>query len=277
MGQRSVASATLGFGLVSIPVKLYLTSNAVNVGFNMFTPAGNRVNMVFVDAVTREEIKKGECSHGYEYAKGQYVIFTKEELSALSGDDENGTMDIVEFVPAKELDPLRVEKTFYLDANKGADKAYRVMVKALAKKKQVAVAQWTNRNRQHLVMISARGDALVMHQMFYDNEVRDIEIDAATYEPRDVELNMASQLIDQMSNESFDSSKFKNTFIERVEAAVQNKLAGGAVPTAVIATNNSSAFDLLASLQASLAAPKEKLTKSESESEAPKKAKRAKK
>lgn len=250
MSKRSVASATISFGLVSIPVKFYLTANAESVNFNMITPKGNRVKQKLTDSVTGEEVEWGACVKGYEVSKDQFVIFTKEELKAL-GDNDGGTMEIREFVPAEDLQLLAVEKSYYLDANKGGDKAYRLFVAALKKQGKCAVAQWTNRGRQHLVVIQAVKDALVVYQMFYADEMREFELDCAKFDPRDVEIDLACKLMDTLSSDHFDASKYKDTYRERVAKAVEAKQGGGSV-NAPAESNSPPVSDLFAALQASL-------------------------
>lgn len=249
MAKRSVAQATISFGLVAIPVKFYLSASAENINFNMITKDGNRVKQELVDAVTGATVDRASTQKGYEYAKGQYVIFTKDELKSL-GEGDSGSMEIVEFVP-NSLDLMHVEQTYYLDAGKGGDKAYRLLHAALKRQEKLAVAQWTNRGKQHLIVIGIKGDALVAHQMYYNTEVRDFELDCATYTPRDAEVDMACKLVEALSSETFDSSKYTNTFNEKVIKAAEAKKAGGSVP--VDEPEAEPVGDLFAALQASLA------------------------
>lgn len=250
MGKRSVASATVSFGLVSIPVKFYKSASADNVSFNLFTPDGNGVSMQFVDKVTRKEVTKAECKKGYEYIKGKHVLFTDEELKAL-GEADNGSMEIVEFVPASHLDEIRVEEIYWLDTGKGGDKAYRLLVEALKIRKVVAIAQWIRAGREHLMAVGVRGEALIAYQLFYDAEVRSFDLDCAKYTPREAEVNMACQLVDALTHDSFDGAKYVNRYSQRVEAAVQKKLGGGTYEaTSEPATKP--ANDLMAALEASL-------------------------
>lgn len=261
MAKRSVASATLSFGLVAIPVKFYVSASADNVSFNLITPAGNRVKMMTVDAVTGDTVTRNECKKGYEYAKGKpLVIFSDEELKAL-GEGESGSLEIVEFVPEGSFDVVQVEKTYFLDADKGGDKAYRLLVAALKQRKVLAIAQWINRGREHLVMIGVREEGLVAHMLFYASEVRKFELDCATFTIQDRELAMAGQLIDSLSSEKFDHSKYTNKFNDRVEDAVQKKLGGQQVNEEA-SEPAKDVGDLFAMLQASLSSQKEQVTNS---------------
>lgn len=249
MAKRSVASATISFGLVAIPVKFYLTASADNVSFNMITADGNRVKQQLVDAVTGKEVARDQTRKGYEYAKGQFVIFTAEELKAL-GDNDGGSMEIKEFVPLDSLDMLHVEKTYYLDAGKGGDKAYRLLVAALKRQEKLAVAQWTNRGRQHLIVVGVKGEALVAYQMYYADEVREFELDCATYNPKDVEVDMACKLMEMLTSTSFESEKYSNTYNAKVLKAVEAKQGGETYTTDD--TEAQPTGDLFAALPASL-------------------------
>jgi DNA end-binding protein Ku len=251
MAKRSVASATISFGLVAIPVKFYLAASPENVSFNMITKDGNRVKQVLLDAVTDKEVDRSTVRKGYEYAKGQFVIFEQSELKAL-GDDDGGTMEIKEFVPLGSLDNLHIEKSFYLDTGKGGDKAYRLLVAAMKKQNKLAVAQWTNRGRQHLIVLAVHGDGLIAHQMFYHDEVRSFELDCAKYTPRDPEIDMACRLIDGLTSETYDPTKYTNSYNERVLAAVEAKRAGGTYASNDEGTEAQPTNDLMAMLMASL-------------------------
>lgn len=255
MAKRSVASATISFGLVAIPVKFYMTASADNVSFNMITDKGNRVKQLLVDAVTDAEVDRAKTKKGYEYAKGKWVVFTQEELKSLGDGENNGTMEIVEFVPAASLDPMQVEKTYYVDAAKGGDKTYRLFAAALKDRNVLAVAQWTRGGRQHLMMIGLRGDVLIAHQMFYAAEVREFELDCAKFNAPEAQVKMAGQLIDALTSTEYDGSKYVNSYNERVKKIVDQKLAGETF-TPGVEEEAKPAGDLMAALEASIKAAK---------------------
>lgn len=255
MAKRSVASATISFGLVAIPVKFYLSASADNVSFNVFTEAGNRVKQTYVDAVTGDDVDRSKTKKGYEYSKGKYVFFTPEELKSLGDGDNNGSMEIVEFVPSASLDPMQVEKTYYVDADKGGDKAYRLFVAALKDRNVLAVAQWTKGGRQHLMMIGLRGDTLVAHQMYYVAEVRQFELDCAKFSAPEAQVKMAGMLIDALTSTEYDGTKYTNTYNDKVKKVVDQKLAGQTVDVGSEAPA-ADVGDLFAALQASLNATK---------------------
>ena len=250
MSYRSIASATISFGLVSIPVKFYLACSAEAVHFNMLTPDRKRVKQQLVEEGTGREVARNETLKGYEYAKGEYAVFTAEEIKALE-ESERGVMEIVEFVPATTVDSLHVEKAYYVGPGKGGDKAYGLLAKVLKDQGKVAVAQWLSRGRKHLVTIKAYQNGLMVQQMYYQDEVRPFECDAAKMEVSEPEVQVANQLVEMMSQPSYDPSKFKDTFRERVEAAVEAKMKSSEV-VAVQAVPISTTLDLMAALKASL-------------------------
>lgn len=266
MSKRSVASATITFGLVSIPVKLYVTASPDNVNFNFITSEGNRVKQQLVDSVSGDVVERHSLKKGYEHTKNQYVFFDNDELRALE-DGDKGLMSITEFVDVNSFNIQRVEKSYYLDADKGGDRPYRLLVAALLERKKVAVAQWTNRGRQHLVVVKVEGAALVVHQLFYDTEMRDFELDCATYTPRDAEVDMACKFIDAMSSESFDTSKYTNTYNERILNAVQQKLSGESI--SIESVPQRTTLELFDALKKSLSEIKTKKTQAKSQKKKP--------
>lgn len=247
--KRSVASGTVCFGLVSIPVKFYLAAQAQSVAFCMVTPKGNRVNQRLFDAITGDAVAYGECSKGYEVTKDDLVIFTSDELKAL-GETGDSRIDIKEFVPVTDLDPTHVEKSYHLDAGKGGDRAYRLLTAAMEKQGRCAVAQWTSRGRQHLLIIASKDGHLVAYQMYYADEVRPFELDCAAYSPRDAEVDMACRLVDSLASASFDPSSYRDAYRDRVDAAVSAKRSG--IPTPAASQPKAQVDDLFAALQASL-------------------------
>jgi len=228
MPARAISSATISFGLVAIPVKLYTATSSQQVHFNMLHPeTKTRVQQQYITPATGEVVDRGTLVKGYEYARGQYVVFTDEELKALEAERSN-SVDIVEFVPLASVDLLSVEKTYYLGPDKGGDKAYRLLTEAMKKTQKVAVGRWAARGKEQLVLLRPYKTGLLLHQMFYANEVRSFdEIETgATFQFKDVELNLAENLIAQLSQDAFDPSRYKDEYAGRVLAAVDQKVAG---------------------------------------------------
>src|SRR5688572_4186942 len=228
MPARAISSATISFGLVAIPVKLFTATSSEQVSFNMLDPeTKGRVQQQYIVASTGKVVSRSALVKGYEYAKGQYVVFEEGELKALEAERSN-SVDIVEFVPLPSVDLLHVEKSYYLGPDKGGDKAYRLLTEAMQRTQKVAVGRWAARGKEQLVLLRPYKSGLLLHQMFYANEVRSFEeVDTgATYQFKDVELNLAENLIAQLSQDAFDPSRYKDEYAARVLAAVDQKVAG---------------------------------------------------
>lgn len=254
MAARAIASGTISFGLVSIPVKLFTATSSEQVRFNMLhAETKGRVKQQYVLASTGEVVDRKSMAKGYEYARGQYVVFTEEELKKLEA-ERSSSIDIVEFVPLGTVDLIHVEKTYYLGADKGGDKAYKLLSTAMLQTDKVAVGRWAARGKEQLVVIRPYHDGLLLHQMFYANEVRSFEeVDTtANVQFKDIERELAIKLINELSVDTFDPSKYHDEYAERVKAAVDQKIAGqevaivGEVPRAEI-------IDLFEALKQSLA------------------------
>jgi DNA end-binding protein Ku len=228
MPARAISSATISFGLVAIPVKLYTATSSQQVHFNMLHPeTKTRVQQQYITPSTGEVVERGSLVKGYEYARGQYVVFSDEELKALETERSN-SVDIVEFVPLSSVDLLSVEKTYYLGPDKGGDKAYQLLTESMKRTQKVAVGRWAARGKEQLVLLRPYKTGLLLHQMFYANEVRSFEeVDTgATYQFKDIELNLAENLIAQLSQDAFDPARYKDEYAGRVLAAVEQKVAG---------------------------------------------------
>jgi DNA end-binding protein Ku len=254
MAARSIASLTVSFGLVSIPVKLYSATEASKaISFNMLhKTCGSRLKQQYI--CQKEEIPVGreEMVKGYEFAKDQYVMFTPEELKAM---EEAGThtADIIEFVPIDSVDPVFFDKPYYLAPDKGGAKPYALLARALRESKRCALGRWAARGKQYIVMIRPADDGLVMQQLLYATEVRSIkDIDIPKTEVRDAELKLAQQLIDQQASDRFDPSAYKDEVRERIEAAVQKKIEGQEITMADAPHPGAQVIDLMEALRASL-------------------------
>jgi DNA end-binding protein Ku len=253
MPARAIASATISFGLVSIPVKLYTATSSEQVRFNMLHPeTKSRVKQQYIDASTGEVVDRNVLVKGYEYGRDQYVIFTEDELKALET-ERSSSLDIVEFVPLESVDLLQVEKTYYLGPDKGGDKAYRLLTDSMVNTKKVAVGRWSARGKEQLVVVRPYKDGLLLHQMFYANEVRAFdEIDTgATFEFKPVERSLAEKLIDELSVDAFHPERYKDEYAERVLAAVEKKVAGEQIHVAQEAPK-AQIIDLFEALKKSL-------------------------
>ena len=224
MSARSVGRVVLSFGMAQIAIKLYKAADAESVSFNMINPkTGNRLSQKLVDSVTLEEVLRSESLKGYEYAKDQYVVFTEEEVANMQAAKKD-SLDIAEFIPTSEIDPLHIEQTYYTAPDKGMDKGYKFLYELLKAHDRAAVGTYVARGKEHLVAIRAYQHGLVMYQMFYDTEVRSFDNKCANVPISPVEMAMGKVLMDTLSKPTFDSSKYSDRFIEKLNAAVQVKI-----------------------------------------------------
>jgi DNA end-binding protein Ku len=254
MAARSIASLTVSFGLVAIPVKLYTaTESKGGISFNLLhKKCGSRVRYQTFCAREDIPIDRDEIVKGYEFAKDQYVMFAPEELKAL---EEVGThsADIVEFVPIAAIDPVYFDKAYYLAPDKGGAKPYALLAKALRESERCAIGHWAARGKSYIVMIRPVEDGLVMQQLLYQNEVRQIsDLDIPRTDVKPAELKLAQQLIDSQSTDSFDPSQYKDEVSERIEAAVQKKVEGEQITLAEAPEGGAQVIDLMEALRASL-------------------------
>jgi DNA end-binding protein Ku len=255
MPARSIASATISFGLVSVPVNLFSSSeSSASVSFNMLhAKCGSRLKQQYLCASEGTVVEKDETAKGYEFSKGQYVKFTPEEIKAL---DEKATnaIDIAEFVPLAAVDRIYLEKVYYLGAGKGGDRAYRLLVAALADTGRAALGQYSARGKQYLVLLRPMGDMLVMEQLHYAGELKSAdEVPLPEVALKDAELALARQLIEQASVEEFRPENYHDTVRERVLEAIQQKVEGQDITAAPAEAPQTKIIDLMDALKASLA------------------------
>lgn len=251
---RCILTATITFGLVSIPVKLYTAAAPIAVEFNMITPAGNRVKQKLVDAVTNEEVERDKLLKGYEHTKNQYVTFTADEIKAAEGEKSN-VMEIAEFVPLSTVDLLGVEKSYYLGPDKGGDKGYGLLAAKLAKMGMVAVATWSRNGKEQLILVRPYNGGLVLHQMYYANEIRDFEEiveDVAKVNVSAAEDALSEKLIEALANPTFIPEKYEDGYHGRLTKLVEAKVEGRAVEVVEVKPVVAPMLDLAAILAASL-------------------------
>jgi DNA end-binding protein Ku len=255
MAARATSSGTISFGLVSIPVKFYTAASSEQASFNMLhKKCGGRVKQQYICPTDNNEVvERTEMVKGYEYARGQYVTFTDEEIKALEAERSN-SIEIAEFVPIESVDFVQVEKTYYLGPDKGGDKAYRLLSESMTKKEMVAVGRWASRGKEQLVLIRPYGkDGIILHQLYYATEVRAFdEIDTgATFTFSDKEHDLAEKLIEQLSTDSFEPEKYNDSYSQRVDQAVQQKVEGKEITIAPEAPK-AQIIDLFEALKKSL-------------------------
>jgi len=258
MAARPIATLTVSFGLVSIPVKLYSATEASRaISFNLLhKTCGSRLKQQYLCVKEEVVVPREDMVKGYEFEKDQYVMFTPEELKLL---EEAGThtADIAEFVAIESIDPVYFDKAYYLAPDKGGAKPYALLTKALRESKRCALGRWAARGKQYIVMIRTGGigneDGLVMQQLLYSGEVRSIkELEIPDTEVKDAELKLAQQLIEQQASDKFDPSTYTDDVRARVEAAVQKKVEGHEITMAEAPEGGAQVIDLMEALRASL-------------------------
>jgi len=228
MALRPLRNATITFGLVSIPVRLYTATKTEDVHFNLLHEScGTRVNRKWWCAHHEAIVGSDELIRGYPITRNEYVTFTDEEIDALETDD-NRALDIAEFVDLDEIDPLFFEKAYFLGPAQGGAKTYGLLATAMKKQNKVAVARWVSGGKEHLVVLRPFENGLILHTMFFADEVRDfgaLEIESAPV--REKEVQLAEMLIDELTEKHFQPLQFKDEYrqrlLDRIEAKSQGK------------------------------------------------------
>jgi len=255
MPPHSIGSGTISFGLVSIPIKMYTAASSAGVSFNLLhAKCGNRIKMQQFCPVCNEVVDRAGLVKGYEFAKDQYVRFTDEELKALEG-EASKVIDIAEFVPLPTVDPIYFEKTYFLGPDKGGEKAYRLLADAMAKTDRVALAKFVMRGKESLVLIRPVQGGLMLHTMYFADEVRDFgEIDKGqSAKIREGELELAQRLIDELSHEEFKPDHYQDDYRLRVLDLVNSKVEGKEVTAVGPEVQRAQVIDLMDALKQSLA------------------------
>jgi DNA end-binding protein Ku len=253
---RPIAGATISFGLVSIPVRLYpATQSKAGVSFNLLhKKCGSRLKQQYICPRDNEQVSRDDMVKGYEFSKDQYVTFTPDELKALE-EKATQSIDIDAFVPLSAIDPIYFERPYYLGPEKGGDKAYRLLTEAMQETGRAALARYAARGKQYLVMLrpSSDGRALILQELLYADEVRPMsEVPLPDGEAREAELKLAKQLIDQIASETFEPSKYHDEVRERIQADIERKVQGHDISEAAPAPEPARIIDLMAALKASL-------------------------
>ena len=254
MPPHSMGSGTISFGLVSIPVRMYTAAGSSGVSFNMLhAKCGNRIKQQQMCPVCNEVLDRSALVRGFEFAKDQYVRFTEEELKTF--EEENSKMiEIEEFVPLAQVDPIYFEKTYYLGPDKGGEKAYRLLADAMSKTDRVALAKFVMRGKENLVLIRPAKDGLMLHAMYFADEVRDFgEIDKGdSAKLKAGELDLAKRLIDELSSAQFAPEKYHDEYRGKVLQIVEMKVEGKEITTLAPQAERAQVIDLMDALKQSL-------------------------
>lgn len=230
MPLRPLRNATISFGLVSIPVSFYTATKSEDIHFNLLHKScGTRVNRKWWCPHHEKIVDSDELIRGYAISKSKYVTFTDEEIDTLETDD-NRALEITEFVDLHEIDPLFFEKAYFLGPSPGGGKTYRLLSQAMKKQDKVAVARWVAAGREHLVVLRPYEKGLVLHTMFYADEVRDFgAIDLESSPASEKEVKLAEMLIDELTEKKFNPLAFKDEYRQRLLTRIRAKSKGKAI------------------------------------------------
>jgi len=272
MSARPISSATISFGLVSVPVKLYSTGDTTSsVSFNwIHKDCGSRLRQQYICAREGVVVEKDEMVKGYQFAKDQYVLFTDEELKALE-QKADSSIEIVEFVPADQVRRVFMDKPYYLGPDKGGDRAYRLLGQAMRETGLSALGRYAARGKQYLVLLSPMEDGMILEQLRYADEVRAFEdVPLGNGEVKETELKLAVQLVQQIASDEFRPEKYRDEVRDRTLELIQKKVEGEDITKAPAEEPKTQIIDLMEALKASLS--KSEAKGEESARKAPKRA-----
>jgi DNA end-binding protein Ku len=236
-------------------VKIYPATASGNVSFNLLhAVCGSRIRQQTFCPVCNRTVERAELVKGYEFAKDQYARVTEDELRALEG-EASKIIDIAEFVPLEKVDPIYFERAYFLGADKGGEKAYRLLADAMAKSGRVALARFVMRGKESLVLIRAAQDGLVLHTMYFADEIRSAgEIDKGqSAKLKGGELELAQQLIEGLTDDEFKPEQYQDEYRARVLELINRKVEGKEVTAAAPPPARAQVIDLMEALKESLA------------------------
>ena len=224
---RPIWSGTVSFGLVNIPVKLVSAVQSESLDFDMLSKKDmGKIRYARIDTKTDKEVPWNEVVKGFQYAKGKYVIVDDEDFQKASP-EKSKSIDIVQFVKQEEIDPLFYEKPYYIIPAKGGEKSYRLLVKALEESGVVGIAEFMLRNREHVCAVKAHENILLLNQLRYQEEIKEIPEVAEPKKEKitDKEIGLAVKLIEQLT-EKFNPAAFKDTYTSELKKIIKAKAAG---------------------------------------------------
>ena len=254
MAAHSIGSATISFGLVSVPIKMFSAGeSSAAISFNwLHTKDGARLKQQYVCSKDGDKVEKDDMVKGYEFSKGQYVLFAPEELKSLE-EKATGTIEVMEFVTADQVDRLFFDRAYFLGPEKGGERAYRLLGEALKKTGRVAIGQYAARGKQYLIMLRPLEQGLVMEQLRYANEVKSIaEVPIPKVDVKKAEIDLAVQLIDQAKSEAFKPQAYEDNSRKRILEQIQRKVDGKEITEEPDEAPKTQIIDLMEALKSSL-------------------------
>jgi DNA end-binding protein Ku len=255
---RAIWSGTISFGLVNVPVRMYSAIDEQKLHFHfLHTKDDSPIGYDKICKAEDKSVPDEEIGKAFEVSKGKYVYLEDEDFEAARVEGYK-TMEISDFVPYEEIDPIYFEKTFYLGPQDGAEKVYSLLVKAMANSELVALGTYIMRDREHLGCLRVRDGTLLLEKMFFANEIRDVkEIKPKRATVGKAELEMAEELIDRFTGK-FEPGKYKDTYTAALKKVVKAKQAGKEVHAAPAEPEEAEAPDLMEALQASIGAARKR-------------------
>ncbi len=279
MPAHAIGSATISFGLVSVPIQMYSAGeSSATVSFNwLHKQCGTRLKQQYICPKDEVVVEKDDMIKGYEFKKGQYVLFTPEELKDL-GEKGTGSIDVQEFVKETAVDRRYVDRTYFLGPGKGGEKAFRLLAEALKKTGRVALGQYAARGKQYLILLRPMEDGLAMEQLKYANEVRSIaDVPIPKVEVKKSEVDLAVQFVEQSKSEQFKPEAYEDNVRKRQLEQIQRKVDGKEITEEPEEAPKTQILDLMEALKAILkkgkAAPAKTEKAEKAEKEKPKKRK----
>lgn len=256
MNAKPFASGLISFGLVTIPVRLYSTGeSSAGIQLNMLHgKCGSRLRQQYFCPLDNAVVEREDIVKGYEHARGQYVLFTEDELKALIPEPTNA-VEIAEFVPLEQVDPIYYERSYYLGPDRGGERAYRLLAEAMKRTGRAALARYVARGKDQFVLLRPFEGGLLMQQLRYSDELRPFsEVPIGAAEVREPELQLAVQLIGQIASEEFRPQAYEDKQRRQVRELIARKVQGAEITAAPAPPPRAQIIDLMAALKASLAA-----------------------
>jgi len=260
MAARSIASLSISFGLVSIPVKVYsATESKSAISFNLLHKGcGSRLRQQYICLKEDVVVERADMVKGYEFEKDRYVTFTPDELKALE-DAAEQTIEIVSFMPLGAVDPIYFDKAYYLGPDKRGAKPYNLLAEAMRETGTCALAKWAWKGKQYMVQIRVGDDGLILQQLLYADEVRDMaDLHVERTEVQPAELKLAQQLIEQNAVDGYDPAAYVDEEKQRILEQIDKKITGKKITVAaeVPAPAGGEVIDLMEALRKSIGANK---------------------
>jgi len=249
----SVWSGYLTFGLISMPVRLFSGARSSGISFNMLhRPDHQRVKQQYICPAENKVVERSEIVKGYEFRKDEYIVIEPEEIKKIEPQTAK-TMEILEFVKTGDVDPVYFESSYYMVPDEAGRRPYALLTKALEESEYVAIAKLTMHNREYTVFLRPHNGGMMLHTMYYAEEVRKVEgFGAPDIELKDAEVKVAHQLIEALAAD-WDPEKYHDTFQDNLKNLIETKLQGGKIAEVEKPKKLAPVVDLMAALKQSLA------------------------